>query len=143
MLKLNVTCLQGFKKAMDTILMSIFIVLHGVVHLLYFGQSQRIFELQPGMVWPEGSWAFSKLLGNERTRLLASIGCGVAALGFVTGAVGILLGQVWWRLVIVAVSAFSTVLFLLFWNGKLRKIHNQGAIGVLINIAIVGAAVLL
>ena len=30
----------------------VFIVLHGLVHLLYFGQSARYFELKPGMVWP-------------------------------------------------------------------------------------------
>ncbi len=29
-----------------------FIVLHGLVHLLYAGQSRRLFELRPGMVWP-------------------------------------------------------------------------------------------
>jgi len=73
-----------------------FIVLHGLVHLLYFGQSWRLFELQPGMVWPEGSWAFSKLLGVEATRLLASISCVLAALAFVAGGAGMLLRQARW-----------------------------------------------
>ena len=39
-------------------ILSVFIVLHGLVHLLYFGQSRRLFELQPGMAWPE-SWRLS------------------------------------------------------------------------------------
>ena len=49
----------------------VFVVLHGLVHLLNLGQSVRLFELQPGMTWPDGSWAFSRLLGNNRTRTMA------------------------------------------------------------------------
>ena len=33
----------------------VFIVVHVLIHLFYFGQSRRLFELQPGMVWPDGS----------------------------------------------------------------------------------------
>jgi hypothetical protein len=29
------------------IIFGVFIVLHGLIHLLYFGQSRRLFELQP------------------------------------------------------------------------------------------------
>ncbi len=34
---------------MWTILMGIFLILHGMVHLLYACQSGRMFELRPGM----------------------------------------------------------------------------------------------
>ena len=70
----------------------VFIVVHGLIHLFYFGQSRRLFELQPGMFWPDGSWAFSKHLGNETTRMLASTSCVLAAIGFVTGGIGLLMG---------------------------------------------------
>ncbi len=121
----------------------LFIVLHGLVHLLYFGQSWRLFELQPGMVWPEGSWAFSKLLGNGATRLLASISCLLAAIGFVAGGIGILLRQAWWRPVVVVSAAFSAVIFILFWDGERQKLDNKGGIGLLINIAILVAVLIL
>ena len=113
-----------------------FIVLHGLVHLLYFGQSQRLFELQPGMVWPDGSWVFSKLFGEAVSRVLASVACLLAALGFVAGGVAIFLGQSWWRPVVVGSAAFSAVLFVLFWNGRPKKLPDQGAIAILINMAI-------
>ena len=113
-----------------------FIVLHGLVHLLYFAQSRRIFELQPGMVWPDGSWAFSRLLGDKATRWLASIACILAAIGFVVGGTAILLGQAWWRPVVVGAAAFSAAVFFLFWNGKTQKLAQQGAIAILINLAI-------
>src|SRR5512141_2308180 len=68
----------------------VFIVLHGLVHLLYSGQSARYFELNPGMLWPDGSWVFSRLLGNEAARNLASISLILAAMAIIVGGTGIL-----------------------------------------------------
>jgi hypothetical protein len=116
-----------------------FIIMHGLVHLLYFGQSQRLFELRPGMVWPDGSWAFSKLLGVGTTRLLASISYLLAAIGFVVGGVGILLSQEWWHPLIVGAAGFSSLLYLLFWDGKIQKLDGQGGIGLLIDIVVLAA----
>ena len=121
----------------------VFIVLHGLVHLLYAGQSARRFELKPGMVWPAGSWAFSRLLGDEATRHLASISLVLAATGFVAGGIGILASQAWWRPVVVGAAAFSSVVYILFWNGKMQNLSGQGAIGLLINIAILLAVLVL
>jgi hypothetical protein len=120
-----------------------FIVLHGLVHLLYFGQSLRLFELQAGMVWPDGSWAFSRLFGDNVTRMLASITCILAAVGFVMGGAGIFFSQSWWRTAVVASAAFSGVLYLLFWNGRLERLDNQGGVGFLINVAILIAVLAL
>ena len=68
---------------MINIIVGIFLVLHGLVHMLYFAQSARFFELQAGMLWPDGSWAFSKLLGDATTRMVAGIFCILVAAGFV------------------------------------------------------------
>jgi uncharacterized membrane protein YphA (DoxX/SURF4 family) len=126
----------GRKSPMLRIILGVFMVLHGLVHLLYYGQSRGLFELQRGMVWPEGAWAFSKLLGDGATRRLASIACIIAAAGFVAGGTGILAGQAWWRSAVVGAAAFSTAIFVLFWDGSLHRLDNQGAIAILINIAI-------
>lgn len=117
----------------------VFLVLHGLVHLLYSGQSARRIELRPGLVWPDGSWAFSKLLGYNTTRNFASIACLIAAIGFVASGAGVLISQVWWRSIIVAATIFSSVAFLLFWDGKLRQLADQGAVAILINVAILVA----
>lgn len=116
-----------------------FLVLHGLVHLLYAGQSRRLFELQPGLAWPDGSWAFSRLLGVDAVRWLAGIACVLAALGFVAGGVGLLLSQAWWQPVTVAAAAFSSVLFILFWNGKRDRLDQQGGVALLLNLAILAA----
>jgi hypothetical protein len=119
-----------------TIVFGIFCVLHGVVHLLYFGQSARYFELQPGMVWPDGAWAFSRMLGDESTRMLANIALILAALGFAAAGLSILLQQSWWRPVIITASVFSIVIYVLLWNGKMQRLDNQGWVGILINVAL-------
>jgi hypothetical protein len=124
-------------------ILGVFVILHGLVHLLYFGQSQRLFELQPGMVWPADSWAFARLLGADATRWLASAACILAAALFIAGGLGLFVRQAWWRPVVVASAAFSAFLFILFWNGGLQKLDNQGGIGILINLAILGAVLVL
>jgi hypothetical protein len=128
---------------MFRIIFGVFIVLHGLVHLLYFGQSARYFELQPEMVWPDGSWAFSRLLGDEATRILASISCVLAAIGFIAGGIGILVSQAWWRPVVVGSAAFSAVIIVLFWDGELQMLDDKGGIGLLINLAILVALLIL
>ena len=124
---------------MINILIGIFFVLHGLVHMLYFGQSAGYFELQPGMVWPDGSWAFSRLLGEAGARNLASALLVLAALGFVLGGIGIFAKQAWWRPVVVATAVFSSVVYLLFWDGGFQHLDNKGGVGILINLAILAA----
>jgi hypothetical protein len=128
---------------MFRIIFGVFIVLHGLVHLLYFGQSARYFELQPEMIWPDGSWAFSRLLGDEATRILASISYVLAAIGFVAGGIGILVRQAWWRPVVVGSAAFSAVIIVLFWDGVAQMLDDKGGIGLLINLAILAALLVL
>jgi len=118
------------------IVISSFIMVHGLVHLLYAAQSLKIFELQPGMFWPKGSWIFSKVFADRKIQWLAAISCILAAVGFVTGGIAILLSQVWWEKIITTVAGFSAVIFILFWDGKLRNLDDKGGIGLLINIAI-------
>ncbi len=123
-------------------MLGVFIVLHGLVHLLYFGQSARYFELKPGMVWPDGSWTFSRFLGNEVVRNLANISLALAALGLIVGGVGIFVNQAWWRPVVVGIVAFSSLVYILFWNGRMQNLDGQGMVGILINIAILLAVLI-
>ena len=128
---------------MIQLIAGIFLVLHGLIHLLYFAQSARLFELAPGMVWPDGSWAFSRLLGDRFTRRLAGFFCILAAAGFVVSGAAIFFSQSWWATVVIASAAVSGVLYLLFWNGRLQHVDNQGGIGVLIDLAILIAVLVL
>jgi hypothetical protein len=82
---------------MLSILIGVFIVLHGLVHVWYVTLSQRLVELQPEMGWSGRSWALSNLLGDATTRSLASVLYVLATILFVTGAIGIFARTGWWR----------------------------------------------
>jgi len=131
------------RQTLFRLIFGVFLILHGLVHLLYFGQSRRLFELQSGMVWPDGSWVFSRFLGVEKVRMLAGFLCILAASGFVAGGVGLLIKQVWWQPAIVASAIFSAVIFILLWDKKMQKLHDKGAANILINLAILAALLLL
>ncbi len=121
---------------MVLVLVSIFIILHGLVHLLYLGHSQGAFEMQPGMTWPDGSWLFSHWCAASTTRLVCSLMLALAALLFAAGGLGLLVLQAWWRLFVIAAAVFSSLVYLLLWDGTRRKMDNQGFIGIAINLAL-------
>jgi hypothetical protein len=127
---------------MIRVVFGLFLVLHGLVHLLYFGQSARYFELQPGMTWPDGSWAFTTVLGNAGARSMAGVLLVLAAAGFVAGGAGLLFIQPWGRPVVVVAATLSSLIYLLFWDGGLQSLDNKGGIGILINLGVLAALLL-
>jgi len=116
------------------IVFGIFIILHGLVHLLYFGHTARFFELKPGLTWPDGSWVLSQWLGEGSIRFLVSMLLVMAGFGFVASGVGILISQAWWQPVLIAISILSSLLFIIFWNGRMQNLDGQGVVGVLIDL---------
>lgn len=135
--------LQERKRSMFRIIFGIFIILHGLVHLLYFGQSTRSFELQPGLIWPDGAWAFSRLLGDEGTRKLAGVLLILTAIGLIASGIGILFNQTWWRPAIMGATALSSLTYVLLWNGRMQHLDAQGVVALLINTAILVAVFIL
>jgi hypothetical protein len=127
---------------MIRVLVGVFLAFHSLVHLLYAGQSGRYFELQKGMVWPDGSWAFSRLLGDAMIRNLASIFLALAALGFMVSGVGIFAKQGWWRPASVVAAVLSTAIFVLFWDGKFQHLDTNGGVGILIDLVILAAVLI-
>jgi hypothetical protein len=57
--------------------------------------------------------------------------------------VGVFAGQSWWRPAVAASAAFSGLSVLLFWDGKMRKLADQGLIALIINVSILIAVVVL
>lgn len=129
--------------SMWPVFLGIFLVLHGLVHLLYAGHSLRLFELRPGLTWPDGSWVFSRLLADESTRLATAAALALAALGLAAGGLGLILRQEWARPAALGATAFSAALFPLLWNGRFEKPDEQGGVGVLINLAVMGIVLVL
>jgi hypothetical protein len=127
---------------MIRIIVGIFLILHGLVHLLYFGQSTRFFELQPGMVWPDGSLALAKFSGAATIRSVVGILLILAAIGFIASGTGVFTKLSWWRPVVVGTAAFSSVIYLLSWDGSWGNLNGKGGIGILINLAILATVLI-
>lgn len=124
---------------MWTIFGGIFLVLHGLVHLLYAGQSGRYFELQPGLTWPDGAWLFARFLGVEPLRQLAVVLLGLATLVYAAGGFGLIFRQDWWRPAAIGAAAFSSLIYIMFWDGRFLQLAEKGGVGILINLAVVTA----
>ena len=121
---------------MLTILFGIALILHGLVHLLYAGQSLGKFELTPGMVWPARSWLFAGLLRVESIQPLIAACLVIAALAFVAGGLGSFLGWNWWQNAAIGSAGFSSLILLLAWDGRFQALSDQGGVGVLINLGV-------
>jgi hypothetical protein len=113
-----------------------FLVAHGLVHGLYVAQSLRVFELQPGMTWPDGAWALSRLIGDPGVRLFAAALFTLIAAAFVVAGILLAFRQPWWQPVVLTAAVVSTVALVLLWNGRFQALDNQGAYAILINAGI-------
>lgn len=119
------------------IIFAIFIMLHGLVHLLYFGHIQGYFELQPDMTWPDDSWLLRRFLSSQEIRSLATVLMVLVAAIFAIGGLGLMLKQDWWHPMVVGAAALSSLVYLVFWDGKGKQLDNQGFVGILINLALI------
>jgi len=122
---------------------SLFIVLHGLVHLWYFTLSQRLVEFKPEMGWSGRSWIFTNFLGDSTTRSLASVLYVLATIAFVVSGIGFLVRAEWWRPVLVGSAVFSAAIILLLWDGGLQLLVNKGLVGFTISVMILAALLLL
>ncbi len=125
------------------IILGIFIILHGLVHWLYFGQSNRYFTLKAEMTWPSGSWAFSHLMAESSLRYIASGLIALAGIGFMASGIGVLTNQAWWRMILISSSMLSAIIYILFWNGSMQNLDGQGLVGIIIDIALLVMVILL
>lgn len=73
---------------------------------------------------------------------MASVSCILAAAAFLVAASAVFSGQSWWTAAAVASAALSGSIFVIYWNERLQNLANQGAIAMLINMAILVAVLM-
>ena len=119
------------------------IIVLGLVHLAYFGQSQGVWTLQTGAAWPQGSWVVANLLDARTARLVASGASFLAALGYLFGGLGMFAEGRSWRLLVGGAGMLSTTMFVMYWDGGMQHLNDQGGIVVLANLAVMVAVLIL
>jgi len=60
----------------------------------------------------------------------------LVGVAFAASGIGIIARVPWWRQVIVGSALFSTVIFVLFYDGAAQHLDAKGAVAILINAAI-------
>jgi hypothetical protein len=118
------------------ILISIFILLHGLVHMWYVTLSQGWVEFQANMGWTGKSWLLTNMLGNDVTRMVATVFYGLSTIVFLVAGVGLLAKQDWSRTWMIVASVISTITIFVFWDGNIGMPVEKGLLGLLINIGI-------
>jgi hypothetical protein len=120
---------------MLNLLIGVFIVLHGLVHLWFVTLSQRLVEFQPEMGWSGTSWLFSRFLEDSITRWLASGLYALAAVALVISGIGVAIRAEWWQQVLVGSAVFSSIAIVVFWDGHLQQLVEKGLLGLVVNAA--------
>lgn len=118
----------------------LFIILHGLVHLWFVVLSLKLVEFRPEMGWTSRSWIFTPLFGDSFTRQLAAVLYGLAALALVAAGAGAFTRGAWTLPVLLGAGAFSAIVVLLFWDGRLEQLVVKGLLGLLISLFLVGGA---
>ena len=125
------------------ILFGVFLVVHGLVYAMYAAHALRLFELKPGMTWPDASWALSGLVGDPAVRWLVAIVFLLVAVGFVVSGAALVFRQSWWQVLAAVVAVISTLVILLVWNGRPQGLSEQGLYAIIINAVVVVSALVL
>jgi hypothetical protein len=107
-------------------LASLFLLVHGLIHLIGFIGYWKITQIQ-GFAYPTSPLAGRIAATPGLVRFLGVLWL-VAAIGFVAGAIGLFTHQSWWRPVILIMALLSLVIRALGWP--------DAQMGVFINIAI-------
>jgi len=126
---------------MARVLIGLFIVLHGLVHLWYLLLSHKLVAFRPEMGWTGRSWVFTGLLGDPAARGLASIVYGLTAVVLVVAGLGVVARAGWEPPALLGSAALSALVIVLFWDGSLERVGEKGLFGLLISLAILGVTV--
>lgn len=115
---------------------TIFVLLHGLVHLLYLAWAQGKLIPEDGFQWNSHSWLLSGWLGEQSATWVGMLLFGACALLFIVTAAGLAFRQAWapnWLAISTIVSSITIVAM---WDGRMQALSDKGFVGVLINVAL-------
>lgn len=118
-------------------LFSLFVLLHGLAHLVYTAMARGLIPAtatQPDLTGT--SWLFAGLLGTQGTRNVGAVVFAALALMFTVVAGGLWLRQPWSGQWLAAAAFLSSLVLLAFWDGSMQDLTSKGLVGLVINVAL-------
>lgn len=119
----------------DSILVAVFLGLHGLVHAWYVAVSRGLVDTED-VGWSGTSWLLTGVVDPDTLLDAASVLYVLAAAGFVAGGAGYLAAVGPWRPLLLAAAALSAGTILVMWGGGWRRPVEKGAVGILIDLAV-------
>ncbi len=119
-------------------LIAFIIFCHGFIYV-------RIGAVLPGPIkgWKGRSWLLGRFVTDTRLRMLVvglHVSAGVATLAC---ALAIAFAPVlpgWWRPLAIVGASFGIAGFAVFWDGQARLLFEEGAIGAVVSLLLLGVA---
>lgn len=115
---------------------TIFVFLHGLVHMVYVAFARGWMTPETGEDWTGKSWLMSGWLDEQGVRNVGTVLIVVVMLLFIITAIGLGLRQGWSLNWLAASAILSSLALIAVWDGQLKALTEKGLIGVLINIAL-------
>ena len=122
------------------LLVAFVIFCHGFIYI-------RVGSMLPGPIkeWRGSSWLLGSVVTGDRLTLLviglhviagtATI-AGALAIGFAPSVPG------WWRPLAIIGGALGVTAFAVFWDGQIQLLFEEGGIGALVSLVLLGTAIL-
>jgi hypothetical protein len=121
------------------IVLGVFLILHGAVHIWYVVMARGLISADPDTVWNGKSWLLTRRLGDETTMTLATIVHSVTTLLFVVAGIGLVAQQEWFAMWAVAGSFLSIAAIVGFWDGRPDHPIEKGLLGIIIDVGVLVA----
>ncbi|MCF8236190.1 MAG: hypothetical protein K9G67_14450 [Bacteroidales bacterium] len=115
-------------------IITMFILLHGWVHVWYLLLAGNIVKYTPDMGWSGQSWLLTGWLGESFPRQVAVFLYLIAAVLFTATGIGYNLGKSWFINMMLISTVFSSLLIIAFFDGKFELLVQKGLVGLIINI---------
>ncbi|MEX1071639.1 MAG: hypothetical protein WEC37_03345 [Anaerolineales bacterium] len=116
---------------------TIFVLLHGLVHMVYTAMARNWIPAPQGQEnWTGSSWLLAGQLGEQGTRNVGVVGFTLVTVLFGITAIGMMLRSPWATAWLAGSAILSSIFLLLMWDGKFQSLTEKGFIGLAINVAL-------
>jgi len=121
------------------IILGVFLILHGAVHLWYVAMARGLISADADTIWNGRSWLFTRRLGDQTTMTLATIVFSAIALVFAVAGIALVAQQEWFSTWAITGSILSIAAIVCFWDGKPDHPVEKGLLGIILDVAILVA----
>lgn len=121
------------------IILGVFLILHGAVHLWYVAMARGLISADADTIWNGRSWLLTRRVGDQTTMTFATIVFSAITLVFAVAGIALVAQQEWFSTWAITGSILSIAAIVCFWDGKPDHPVEKGLLGIILDVAILVA----